>query len=149
MRKLMISTLLLAACAWGQPAWKTFSIGPPTGKNTRTNREGLQGEGVPFLRIVARAYGVPEYLVSGLDSMAGERYAITALVHDPKDLQPLLQKELADRFHLVAHREKKSMSVYLLKTIPGEANRLAPATGSHPSGLGSLATRIGEAIHVP
>ena len=51
MRTLMVSTLLWAACACAQPTWKEFAIGPPTGKNTRTTREGLQGAGVPFVRI--------------------------------------------------------------------------------------------------
>ncbi len=115
-------------------AWKEFSIGPPTGKNTRTTREGLQGAGVPFVRIVSpRAYHVPEYLILGPPWMASERYALTALVSDPQDFEGLLQKELADRFHLVAHREKQSIPVYVLQAIPGQPHKL-PAAGAGGGG---------------
>jgi uncharacterized protein (TIGR03435 family) len=144
MRTLMLSTLLLLAPAWQQPAWgqtwKEFSIGPATGKNTRTTREGLQGQGVPFVRIVSRAYNVPEYLIMGPAWMASERYALTALVSTPEDLQPLLQKELADRFHLVAHRETKSLPVYVLQTIAGQPPKLtvAAAGGSGQVTNGSV-----------
>jgi uncharacterized protein (TIGR03435 family) len=133
MRRLIISTLLLAACAWGQPTWKEFSIGPPTGKNTRTTREGLEGAGVPFVRIVSRAYNVPEYLIQGPAWMASERYALTALVSDPQDFEALMQKELADRFHLAARREKQSMPVYVLQAIPGQPHKL-PAAASGGGG---------------
>ena len=132
MRRLMLLTLMLVP-AWGQPAWKEFSIGPPTGKNTRTTREGMEGAGVPFLRIVSRAYNVPEYLILGPPWMASERYTLTALVSDPQDFEGLMQKELADRFHLVAHREKQSLPVFVLQAIPGQPHKL-PAAGSAGGG---------------
>jgi uncharacterized protein (TIGR03435 family) len=128
MRRLIPFTLLLLAPAWGQPAWKSFSIGAPTGKNTRTTMEGMEGQGVPFLRIVSRAYNVPEYLILGPAWMASERYSLTALVSAPEDFAPLMQKELADRFHLVARRDKSNLSAYVLRTIPGEAHKLKAGT---------------------
>jgi uncharacterized protein (TIGR03435 family) len=119
------------ASAQTAPAWKEFSIGPPTRNATRTTRQGISAEGIPFQRAVARAYGIPEYLVLGPNWMERERYAITAMVEDPRDFQPLFQRELAQRFHLQAHRETRDLPVYVLKPVDGVAHKLAATAGSH------------------
>jgi uncharacterized protein (TIGR03435 family) len=124
--------LLLASAALGQtasaPVWKEFSVGPPTANRTRFGPEGMRAEGVPFRRVLARAFGLPEHRIIGPGWISDERYAITALVNDPKDFQPLMQQELATRWHMVAHREMKDVPVYEIRTLDGAPVRTAPAS---------------------
>ncbi len=138
----LIAVLLACAAislssAQTAPAWKEFSIGPPTRNATRTSRQGITAEGIPLQRAIARAYGVPEYLVLGPSWIADARYAITALVADPKDFQPLFQQELSQRFHLAAHREMRDLPVYLLQPIAGLPHKLANSSGG---GGGNMST---------
>lgn len=116
-----------AALAQSPPAaWKEFSVGPPTANRTRFGPQGMRAEGVPFRRVLARAFGVPEHRIIGPAWIDEERYAITALVNDPKDFQPLMQQELAARWHMQAHREMKDVPVYEIRTLDG-ASVLPPA----------------------
>ncbi|SPE43214.1 conserved exported hypothetical protein [Candidatus Sulfopaludibacter sp. SbA3] len=130
--KTQFAFMLLAASAlWGQaqPAtagWKEFSIGPPTRMQAGWPREGIRADGVPLKRAIARAYGVPENRVFGPDWLADVRYAITGIVDNPKDFQPLFQKELANQFHMLAHRESKVVPVFVLKPLDTPA-KMGPA----------------------
>jgi uncharacterized protein (TIGR03435 family) len=91
----------------------------------------MRAEGVPFVRVIARAYGVPEYRVFGPDWIQTQRYAITAFVSDPQEFQPLLRQELAKRFQLAARWESRELPVYTLKQIDGVAPKLrAPDSGA-------------------
>jgi uncharacterized protein (TIGR03435 family) len=134
--RIELGILLLAVSAvMGQstsPAWKEFSVGPNTANRTRFGPQGMRAEGVPFKRVLARAFGLPEHRIIGPAWIADQRYAITALVNDPKDFQPLMQQELATRWHMVAHREMKDVPVYEIRTLDGAAARPAPA----PAGAG-------------
>ncbi len=130
----LIAVLLACAAislssAQTAPAWKEFSIGPPTRNSSRISRQGITAEGIPLQRAIARAYGVPEFLVLGPGWIGDDRYAITALVDDPKDFQPLFQQELEKRFHLAAHREMRDLPVYLLQPMDGVAHKLASSSG--------------------
>src|SRR5205807_871837 len=58
-----------------------------------------------------------------------------------QQLQPMLQKLLADRFKLKVHRDEKEMSAYALVVARGGA-RLKPATG--PENRDSFRLRSGE-----
>jgi len=107
-------------------AWKEFSVGPPTAMRTRFGPQGMRAEGIPFRRLLARAFGVPEHRIIGPSWIDEERYAITALVNDPKDFQPLMQQELAARWHMQAHREMKDVPVYEIRALDG-ASVLPPA----------------------
>jgi uncharacterized protein (TIGR03435 family) len=107
-------------------AWKEFSVGPPTAMRTRFGPQGMRAEGIPFRRLLARAFGVPEHRIIGPSWIDEERYAITALVNDPKDFQPLMQQELGARWHMQAHREMKDVPVYEIRTLDG-ASVLPPA----------------------
>jgi len=120
--KRTIGVMSLAAALWAQtaaPEWREFSIGPPTRAQAGFSREGLRAEGIPMRRLIARAYGLPEHRIIGPDWINTERYAVTALVSDPKDLQPLLQRELQTHFQMSARREHKEVPVYVLKSIDG------------------------------
>src|SRR5580658_7814882 len=111
-------------------AWKEFSVGPATRNQTRFGADGMRAEGVPFRRVLSKAYGLPEHRIIGPSWISDQRYAITALVNDPKDFQPLMQQELATRWHMLAHREMKDVPVYEIRTLNGALMQLRPvATG--------------------
>jgi len=125
--------LLAASALWSQekpasPGWKEFSIGPATRNQSGWPRDGIRAEGVPLKRAIARAYGVPENRIFGPDWIADARYAITGIVADPKDFQPVFQQELANQFHMLAHRETKVVPVYVLKPLDGPAKLGASST---------------------
>lgn len=125
--------LLAAAAAWGQSAgWQEFSIGAPTRNQAGWPPNGIRAEGVPLKRAIAHAYGVSESHVLGPDWIADTRYAITGIVQNPKDFQPLFQQELGRQFHMLAHRENKVVPVFVLKPL-GEPNKLVPPS-SAPTG---------------
>jgi uncharacterized protein (TIGR03435 family) len=116
--------LFLAAAALmpGQaplPGWKEFSIGPPGTQRSQFSRFGIRSEGVPFKRALARAFGLPEHRILGPSWIESERYAIVAQVEDPNKFQPLFQQELANRFHMLSHREVKDVPVFVMKAADG------------------------------
>jgi uncharacterized protein (TIGR03435 family) len=127
---------LAAAAAMGQTStavWKEFSVGPPTANRTQFGPQGMRAEGVPFRRLLARSFGLPEHRILGPAWIDDQRYAITALVDDPKDFQPLMQQELAARWHMLAHREMKDVPVYELRTLDGAPVHSAPPSASADS----------------
>jgi uncharacterized protein (TIGR03435 family) len=116
------------------PGWKEFSVGPSTANRTRFGPQGMRAEGVPLRRVLARAFGLPEHRIIGPAWISDQRYAITALVNDPKDFQPLMQQELATRWHMLAHREMKDVPVYEIRTLDGAPVRVVPApAGGRPA----------------
>jgi uncharacterized protein (TIGR03435 family) len=135
MRNGNVLLLLTASALWAQSGWTEFSIGPATASHSQFSRFGIRAEGVPLLRAIARAYGVPEHRVAGPPWLPTERYAITAQVSDPLQFQPLFQQELANRFHMLAHREQRDIPVFVLKPVEG-AQKLTPAA---PPGSASMA----------
>jgi uncharacterized protein (TIGR03435 family) len=68
--------------------------------------------------LVMSAYGVEEFQISGGPIWIGsERFDILAQAPDGSDhrnLSPMLQALLADRFKLALHREKRETSIYAL-----------------------------------
>ena len=133
-----------AALAQSPPAaWKEFSVGPPTANRTRFGPQGMRAEGIPFRRLLARAFGVPEHRIIGPSWIDEERYAITALVNDPKDFQPLMQQELAARWHMLAHREMKDVPVYEIRTLDG-ASVLPPAAPAAPGARPTPSIRLNQ-----
>ena len=124
--------LLILPAAIAQTAstgWQEFSIGPPTRNQAAWPQNGVRASGVPLKRAIARAYGVPENRIAGPDWLAETRYAITAIVADPKDFQPMFQKELANQFHMLAHRESKVVPVFVLKSSAEPSKLTAPGGG--------------------
>jgi len=75
-----------------------------------------------FAELIALAYSVRSYQVSGPDWIKSQRYIILAKIPDEAsdDLVPeMLQSLLADRFHLKLRRETKEHGVYRLVANPG------------------------------
>ncbi len=68
--------------------------------------------------MIAFAYSVADYQVSGPLWLRQDRFNIAAKADSPEtgedEMRPLLQKLLAERFHLAAHRETRQLSAYVL-----------------------------------
>jgi len=72
------------------------------------------------------AYGIPEYLIVGPDWIRTECLAFTMVpgkVYPAQQFQPALQRELADRMYLAAHKEFREIEVLVLK-LPGDGTPL-------------------------
>ncbi len=153
----VVALPVLLAQSSSAPVWKQFSIGPATRAQSGFSREGIRAEGIPLIRALARAWGLPEHRVIGPEWIAEQRYAMTALVSDPKDFQPLMQEEMTRRFKMVAHRETRNMPVYLLRSPEGQSPSQPMSTdGARPPGLGikagpmtvaDFADAFSDAIH--
>lgn len=159
MRNLFL--LLLAACALsGQPTWKEFSIGPPTAGRNQSGPFGIHAAQMPLIRAISRAYGMPEHRIVGPAWLGTERYAITAEVNEPRDFQPLFQRELAERFHMVVHKEQRQVPVFVLKPLDSPAKLSSAGSAAstpHRSGgldmsnatMDGFAAALADAIHRP
>ena len=74
-------------------------------------------QGLPLRTLIARAYRVKDYQVSGLDAFGSDRYDVVATMAPdtpPEQVALMLQNLLAERFKLKLHREQKEMPVYAL-----------------------------------
>jgi uncharacterized protein (TIGR03435 family) len=125
---------ILTAVATAQtapPAFDVISIKPTEGqpRNSGFRRASpgmLNATNVTVRFLVEFAYDVRDDQISGgpawLDSARYEIVAKPADDADPKEstrlLRPRVQRLLADRFHLVLHRETKEMPVLVLTLSP-------------------------------
>lgn len=119
---------LLAGAAFGQapaaPAFEVASIKPappPTPGIMKVEMGGDPGmvdyRNASLKAVIARAYGMKEYQVSGPDWLGSERFDILAKVpaNTPASQIPLMLKNLLEvRFGMAAHREQKVMPVYAM-----------------------------------
>lgn len=128
---------IAVAIVWAQSGWREFSLGPMTKVGGRYGRDGIRGEGVPLKKVVSRAFGVPENRILGPAWIKEQRYALTAIVSNPDDFQPLMQQELNARFQFLSHRELRAIPVYVLKPLTGSGSP-KPATERPPAGLGGI-----------
>ncbi len=92
-----------------------------------------QYAGQSITTLLGLAYGVPEYLIEGPDWMRTECVAYTMVpgkTYSAQQFQPAMQRELADRLHLLTHKEIKEIEVLVLK-LPGDGTplRLQPKEG--------------------
>jgi uncharacterized protein (TIGR03435 family) len=108
----------------GHPSFEVASVKAAQRSAPRGSRVSVQGDRVSYnnttlKNVLARAYQVKWYQVTGPAWISTERYDILAKAPDntPKDQIPLmLQGLLAERFKLTLHREMKEMPVYALMT---------------------------------
>jgi uncharacterized protein (TIGR03435 family) len=104
--------------------------------------------------IVAMAYRVKPYQVSGPDWIASERFDINATLpagSTASDIPEMLQSLLADRFRLKMHREKKEFPVYALLVGKGplKLKEDAPDTVTdEPVGLNVAASGSANGVSV-
>jgi uncharacterized protein (TIGR03435 family) len=103
-------------------AFEAASIKPNASGSGNSGSTGSKGQivftNVPLRRLIMRAYGVLDFQIAGPDWMANVRFDIAAK-YPPGDLtreqrNMMLQTLLAERFHLVIHRETKEMPAYAL-----------------------------------
>jgi uncharacterized protein (TIGR03435 family) len=133
----MQRTILLAAFAavrlWGQGA-AAFEVAtikpavPSTDGRTHirmssdTEKGSLAYGNVGLKDVIAKAYNVQQYQVSGPDWMETERYDIVAKFAPhtaPDRVPPMLQALLAERFKVALHRETRELPMYSLVVAKG------------------------------
>ena len=73
-------------------------------------------------QLIQRAYGVEDYQIAGADWLRHENFDLVAkfpeFATDPESyqagLQAMMQKMLAERFHLAVHKENRILPVYAM-----------------------------------
>ncbi len=81
--------------------------------------------------ILARAYEVAPFQISGPDFLKTERFDILAKLPTgatEEQVPQMLQALLAERFKLTVHREKKEAGIYALVVSKGGLKKMKPAT---------------------
>lgn len=109
--------------------------------------------------LIAYAYTVKAYQVSGPEWLRQERFDITAKIPEGVDeaqVPRMMQSLLADRFKLTVHRESKEQNVYALvvgkggpklKEVPKDTEAdapLKPGEVSMPGPNGNLRVKVGR-----
>jgi uncharacterized protein (TIGR03435 family) len=130
----MLAAILFAAApvAGQTPAFEAASVKPNPGTgNKRDLTRVIEPGRITYLdatlgELIALAYGVKPYQVTGPDWIVGRSSAITFDVAatagkavPPAELKKMLQPLLAERFHLALHRETKELPVFLLTLAKG------------------------------
>jgi len=102
------------------------SVGPGGGVMIQRRMGGDPGRvdyaNVTLKLVLARAYGVKDFQISGPEWLDSQGYDITAKVPEgvPTSMVPaMLQRLLAERFHVVSHKEMKTLPVYALTIAKG------------------------------
>ena len=114
-----------AAAAWGQaPAFEVASIKPAAPMEQGKMRIGFGGDAgrivytnVSLKDVIATAYRVKPFQVSGPGWLDTERFDITAKIPEgvSRDKVPdMLQKLLIERFRMVVRTENKEQAIYAL-----------------------------------
>ena len=137
------SSLCLGQTTPAQPAFEAAAIKvSKAGDESSTWHSGkgrLTMDNLSVRQIIQAAYGVKENRLTGPGWIDGARYHIDAKadsnVNDGQ-LMPMLQTLLAERFHLVLHREKKEIAAYALVAAKGGI-KMKPATPGDRSQLNS------------
>jgi uncharacterized protein (TIGR03435 family) len=143
------------------------SQAPPGSSSGIVEDKGrIVGTNVTLRRCIRGAYDLPETLIVGGSKWVDEeRFDIQAVAGRPAggdDLMAMLRTLLADRFHLVVHRETRDISGYAL--VLGKdglkAAESAPGTGasdsarrgsldSKASTMKNLAQKLSDALRAP
>jgi len=157
------------ACA--QPQFEVASIKPsdsPDGSSSgiTTTPGRISAQHVTVKRCIRGAYGIPEdQIVGGPKWIEEERYqsdAKAAGSAGDSELMVMLRGLLADRFHLVFHREQAMRTGYTLvagkgglKAKAAEPDAPSSTTSTRVSidakgcTMASLAGKLAEVLHVP
>ena len=125
--------LFAAVCAPAQtpvsrPVFEVASIKPNASGDHHTGTDGWPGRikftNLTLQALIARAYRVSPFQVTGPDWLATEHFDIEAKYPDgatPEDRQQMLRTLLEDRFKVAVHREPKEMPGYVLVVEKGGA----------------------------
>jgi uncharacterized protein (TIGR03435 family) len=122
--KLIFVAALLAASGRGQSSFTVASVKPnPSGKGGgeplfSTTHGTLTIRNLPLDGIIAAAYGVAGYQIRGPQWLREERFDIIGKTDDPTagedEMRSMLQRLLAERFHLKLNRESRELPAYVL-----------------------------------
>jgi uncharacterized protein (TIGR03435 family) len=148
MRMFAISALL-AASAFGQnPAFEVASVkidrqDPSVSRDLNVNGDTLTMRNLNLRVIAAWAYNLQWSQIAGPAWIDTERFDIIAKAEKPlseDEVRPMLQTLLAERFHLVSHRETRNTEVLAL-TVPKGGHKMTPSTKVGPGGRRQDPTR--------
>jgi uncharacterized protein (TIGR03435 family) len=106
-------------------------------------------QGLSMRLILARAYEMKDYQITGPDWIDSERFDVTAKIPDgvARELVPaMLRALITERFKLASHSDKKEMNVYALGVAKGgiklkEVEAPAQGMGQVRMGMGHLETK--------
>jgi uncharacterized protein (TIGR03435 family) len=159
--------ILLSLCflTWeGTPAQQAPSVSPtfsvatikPSAPDaiavTQIRGNRLATEGTTFVDVFKYAYNVhPDQVVGGPEWLRAQKFDILADPETEKrpssdQMKAMVQQLLAERFHLVIHRERKVLSVYALVITAGTP-KLTKSTAD-PSGIPAVAYNPKGELHV-
>ena len=112
------------------PAFEVASVKPAAPQTDGQVMVSMRGDAgrvayanVSLKQVLAKAYDVKSYQITGPAWLGTEHYDILAKAPDgvPKEQVPaMLQALLAERFHMTIHRETKDQSVYAIVVGKGE-----------------------------
>jgi len=113
------------------PSFEAASAKPAAAPSGRASMHGGPGTADPaqvtftnatLMNVLLRAYDVQSFQVTGPDWLATERYDIAAKIPPgtaPEQFRAMLQKLLAERFHLALHRETRQLQGFELTVARG------------------------------
>ena len=139
-----IAVVIAAGClAFGQTAWKfeVASVKPAVGTRgpSATIDPGLVSfRNTNLKNLLMRAYGLRNYQIEGPGWIDTERYDVVAKVPagaPPDQVPAMLRNLLAVRFQLLARRETRQESVFVL-SVGKNGPKLMKTTMDITSGLG-------------
>lgn len=131
---LSITALLFATMpGFAQHAERTFEISSVRENLSRLDRDSgvnlsgsrISATNLSLRTLILQAYGVLDFQVTGGPNwLSTARFDLQATTENaepiaPADLPPMLQRLLADRFHLTLHRESREMKAYVLVVDKG------------------------------
>jgi uncharacterized protein (TIGR03435 family) len=108
---------------------------------------GVTARNVPLKRLIAEAYNLQPYQISGPAWLEDDEFDVQAKAAGPAapdQLRTMLQALLTERFHLATHRESKEMRVFEITVAKG-GPKLQPGSGT----LAQLARRISVQLSIP
>lgn len=149
--------LALATSVWSQaasPAFEVASIKPSKAPaalaDGRVPGQMIRDPGrvtltyVSVQNLLAQAYRIKNFQISGPDWLDSERFDIVAKLPkdaDEEQLPAMLQSLLRDRFRLAFHLESRTVTAYVLVTAKG-GPKMSAVDDTTPSGVRTTAGPI-------
>jgi uncharacterized protein (TIGR03435 family) len=147
------AALLFSACATlaqnepTRPSFEVASVKPveqgrpgigPLRGGPGTNSPGQLSGAASLKALLMRAYELKSYQIAGPAWMDSERYEIVAKIPAGASkglVSAMLQSLLAERFHLMAHRETKDLPIYaMVAGKSGPKLKQSPAADQNATG---------------
>jgi uncharacterized protein (TIGR03435 family) len=147
---LLTAGMLFSQTTPAPPAFEVASVKPappPTEGKFMVQMGGDPGmvdyKNVSLKTLIARAYEMKDYQVSGPDWLDSARFDVVAKIPpntSPGQVPMMLQTLLAERFKLTAHREQKVMPAYAM-VVGKNGPKLKPLEGEPAAGCACRSAR--------